>query len=360
MKPKLIAFYLPQFHTIPENNMWWGNGFTEWNNVKNAVPLYCGHYQPRIPDDALGYYNLLDFNVRNLQAKMAQDAGIYGFCYWHYWFGNGKQLLQRPFEEVVTSGKPNFPFCLAWANESWYKKVWANIRQDDQLLIEQQYGGIQDYTEHFYKLLPAFKDKRYICIDGKPLFVIYKPLASPEINIFIKTWRELAKTEGLKGFYFVGHCLNEFNRLQEYENMDLDAINTNGMAEFLNHFPFGLRAVYKVIRQITGLPYIVNYKTVSRYFNPNDKIALEKYIPTILTGWDHTPRGGKIGYVYTGYNPQVLEKQLEKTLDTISKKSNPIVFLKSWNEWGEGNYLEPDQRYGYQYLNVIKKLMMRY
>ena len=169
-KARLIALYLPQFHPIPENDQWWGKGFTEWTNVAKAVPMFSGHYQPRIPAD-LGFYDLRVPEVRMAQAEMAAEHGVEGFCYWHYWFA-GKRLLERPFNEVLKSGEPKFPFCLAWANQTW-TGIWHGA--PDRILIEQTYPGIKDYESHFYALLDSFIDERYIKIDGKPVFVVYKP-----------------------------------------------------------------------------------------------------------------------------------------------------------------------------------------
>ena len=159
MKPRLISFYLPQFYPTPENDEWWGKGFTEWTNVGRAKPLFKGHYQPKVPAD-LGYYDLRIPEVREQQADLAREAGIEGFCYWHYWFGNGKRLLDRVFREVVETGKPDFPFCLCWANESWHKKFWnMDGTTDKQILAEQVYEDEEGNTKHFYALLDAFKDK---------------------------------------------------------------------------------------------------------------------------------------------------------------------------------------------------------
>ena len=172
-KARVIAFYLPQFHPIPENDKWWGKGFTEWTNVGKAKSFFKGHYQPRIPAD-LGYYDLRVSETRKAQADMAKEYGVEGFCYWHYWFGNGKRLLERPFEEVLKSSKPDFPFCLGWANESWKAKVWDfNSTKRDRTLIEQLYPGDQDYKDHFYELLDAFKDNRYMRKNNKPICGIY-------------------------------------------------------------------------------------------------------------------------------------------------------------------------------------------
>ena len=175
MKARVLAYYLPQFHPVPENDKFWGPGFTEWTNVAKAKPLFRGHYQPRIPAD-LGFYDLRLPEVREQQAQLAREAGIEGFCYWHYWFGNGRQLLQRPFNEVLASGKPDFPFCLAWANHDWSTKSWqrGKGKVDSSVMIEKQlYPGDEDYIHHFNYVLPAFRDHRYITVDGKPLFLIF-------------------------------------------------------------------------------------------------------------------------------------------------------------------------------------------
>ena len=195
---RFIAFYLPQFHPTPENDEWWGKGFTEWKNVVKARPLFRGHEQPKIPSD-LGFYDLRVPEVREEQARLAKEAGIEAFCYWHYWFGNGKRLLERPFNEVLESGKPDFPFCLAWANHSWYKKLWdPNAPKKDILLAEQTYPGVEDYVNHFKTLLPAFKDKRYLKVDGKLFFVLYSINDFKDVSLFINTWRTLAKENGLE------------------------------------------------------------------------------------------------------------------------------------------------------------------
>ena len=204
MKTRIIALYLPQFHPIPENNHWWGPGFTEWTNVASAKPLFRGHTQPRIPAD-LGFYDLRLPEVREQQAAMAREAGVECFCYYHYWFG-GKELLERPFNEVVESGKPDFPFCLCWANHTWSNKTWErkSAMQHNSVLMEQTYPGEKDDVAHFYSLLPAFKDKRYMTVDGKLIFAIYDPYGFKSVSQFMETWCKLAVENGLPGFHFIG------------------------------------------------------------------------------------------------------------------------------------------------------------
>lgn len=205
-KARVIAFYLPQFHPIPENDRWWGKGFTEWTNVAKARPLFKNHYQPKIPSD-LGFYDLRLKEVREQQAILAKEAGIEGFCYWHYWFSHDKKLLEKPFNEVLNSGEPDFPFCLGWANHSWTNKSWeAGTRNVKESILMEMVYSKEEYVAHFNDVLPAFNDKRYIQVDGKPLFVIFDPEELP--NDFIPCWRDLALKNGLNGIHFVGIMSN--------------------------------------------------------------------------------------------------------------------------------------------------------
>ena len=199
-RARLIAFYLPQFHPIPENDKWWGTGFTEWTNVAKARPLFPGHYQPRMPAD-LGFYNLRLPEVRAAQAKLAREAGIEGFCYWHYWFG-GKRLLERPFNEVLISGQPDLPFCLGWANQTW-SGIWHGV--PSRILMEQTYPGPIDHERHFHAVLPAFHNPRYIRVRNMPVFLIYQPNELPSLPAFIEQWQNLALRNGLQGIHFVAH-----------------------------------------------------------------------------------------------------------------------------------------------------------
>ncbi len=211
MKPRIIALYLPQFHPIPENDEWWGKGFTEWTNVAKARPLFRGHYQPRIPAD-LGFYDLRLPEVREQQAILAKEAGIEGFCYYHYWF-HGKQLLERPFNEVLASGKPDFPFCLCWANHDWTNKTWkkGSSLKADSTIMKMKYSP-EDDVQHFKALLPAFRDKRYIKVDGKPIFGVWAPNSIPNVENFILRWQRLAHEHGLKGLHLVAYASNATGR----------------------------------------------------------------------------------------------------------------------------------------------------
>jgi hypothetical protein len=358
-KARVIAFYLPQFHPIPENDNWWGKGFTEWTNVGKAKPLFRGHYQPRVPAD-LGYYDLRVPETRKAQADMAREYGIEGFCYWHYWFGNGKQLIERPFNEVLESGEPDFPFCLAWANETW--KGFDHGLKNRNVLIEQLYPGVEDYIAHFYKVLPAFKDKRYIKVDNKPVFVIYKPLASNQVNLFIKTWQKLALENGLEGIYFIGQKNFLENNLDEFWDVGVDAVNTIRLNNYIVKHRTIFQKVYTKFRKIfNGVPLVYPYEIVSKYFLKPEEDILENVFPSIVPNWDHTPRSGKEGFVMHKSTPELFEKHATEVVNLVSNKKpeNKIIFIKSWNEWAEGNYMEPDLKWGKRYLESLRNILCK-
>lgn len=381
MKARVIAYYLPQFHPIPENDKYWGKGFTEWTNVAKAKPLFKGHYQPRIPAD-LGFYDLRLPEVREQQAQMAREAGIEGFCYWHYWFGNGKRLLQRPFNEVLQSGKPDFPFCLAWANHSWKTSTWENGGKD-RMIVEQRYLGEEDYTLHFQEVLPAFRDKRYITIEGKPLFAIFDPYNFRDVSNFIKAWQRLAKENGLKGIYFIamsnststlqrnadGTLKRVTPNLQSSErvyndllNLGFDGINSFGKsrAEMLYMGKYA-RIAKKLLHQY--LPFLpthcINYEKITQhFFAPED--SWQNVYPSIFPQWDRTPRAGNSEGVYVNATPTTFKKHIQNALNVIKNKDmeHRILFLRAWNEWGEGNYVEPDLKYGHGFLDAIKEAIV--
>lgn len=363
-KPLIIAFYLPQYHPIPENDEWWGKGFTEWTNVGKAKPLYKGHYQPKVPAD-LGYYDLRNPEVREQQAELAREAGVNAFCYWHYWFGNGKELLEKPFKEVVESGKPDFPFCLGWANENWQAKLWnsdlsSTVKKD---LIVQEYPGIKDIKNHFYSQLNAFKDPRYVRIDGRPLFLIYSPTKHPQLQEFLKTWNVLIKENGVaESFYFVG--LAKDDKDMEYvKSLGFDAVS-GGLLERLPAAYMKKNILYRMIKYILrtrfNRPVIISYKKAAPLLVHKDFDTKEFVIPTLMPNWDHSPRSGGNSVILHNSTPQYFEKHCIDVLNVVKQKNNKIIFLKSWNEWGEGNYMEPDLKYGKGYIhalaNAIKKV----
>ena len=359
MKPRVIAFYLPQFHPIPENDMWWGKGFTEWTNVGKAKPLFRGHYQPHVPAD-LGYYDLRVPETRIAQAEMAKEHGVEGFIYWHYWFGNGKRLLERPFNEVLASGQPDFPFALAWANETW--KGFAHGLKNRNVLIEQLYPGDEDYIAHFNEVLPAFKDKRYITIDDKPIFLIYKPHQLPDATHFINLWQKLARENGLPGIYFIAHhqstkehnFKSEKESLSEMLSMGFDSVNFVRLTKYLENRSLFDKIFGRIKRFVYRIPLAVPYNKAMRYFS--DEIDKDELvIPSIIPGWDHSPRSGKEALVLTGSTPEYFGLHVKNVLNNIKDKKNKIVIIKSWNEWAEGNYMEPDLKWGTQFLDVLAK-----
>ena len=350
---RIIAYYLPQYHPIPENDMWWGKGFTEWTNVGKAKSLFKGHYQPRIPAD-LGYYDLRLSEVREAQANMAKEYGIYGFCYWHYWFGNGKRLLERPAREMLKAGKPDFPYCFAWANATW--KGFAHGVRNRNVLIEQTYPGEQDYIAHFNEVLPYFMDQRYIRIDGKPVFVIYNNDDFDNEKRFMELWQSLAVQHGLKGVYFIAESsdISEEKRLLD---LGFDAINLIRLFDYQKKNSLAKRLKQYFNKRIRRMPHVYNYKDVYPSFTDFNIDSKEYIYPTIIPNWDHSPRSGREGMVLHNSTPEIFRKHLKEVLSTQKFKPdrNRIVFLKSWNEWAEGNYMEPDLRFGLKYLEVLKE-----
>ena len=382
MKPRLIALYLPQFHPIPENDKWWGPGFTEWTNVVKAKPLFRGHVQPRIPAD-LGFYDLRLPEVREQQARLAKEAGIEGFCYYHYWFGNGKQLLERPFNEVVASGKPDYPFCLCWANHTWSNKTWKreSAFQGDSVLIEQTYPGAEDDIAHFESLLPAFRDERYMKIDGRLIFVIYNPYDFKNVGDFMRLWRDLARQHGLPGFFFIGMASStqtfrvdsEGKRHRVLPNLKssaeifnyilslgFDAVNSFGKRRGEMLYEGRVRNICKTILRRMDIPVGVRYdyeRVVKNYFAPEDR--WENVYPTVLPQWDRTPRVASADGVYVNATPEKFEQHLRQAVSMVCDKADEhqVIFIKSWNEWGEGNYIEPDLTYGHGFLEAIRRVM---
>ena len=324
---------------------------------------------------------MLDADTKEKQAQLAREAGIEGFCYYHYWFGNGKQLLERPVQQIVESGKPDFPFCLCWANHTWSNKTWkkSSALVKESILMEQTYGGIEDYTEHFYSLLKAFQDSRYIKIDGRLAFMVYDTIGFKDVTTFIETWRDLAVKNGLPGFYFIGMtpstistytdshgkqvtCIPNLDSsatlFQNTLKLGFDAVNSFGKrrGEMLAIGKF--RSLLNKVLMKLHLMNSINYdysKTVEGFFAPEDK--WENVFPTIMPNWDRTARVGKADGVYLDSTPKKFQKHLHQACELVKDKEaeHRVIIVKSWNEWAEGNYLEPDSLYGKQYLDVIKE-----
>jgi hypothetical protein len=359
---RAIAFYLPQFHPIKENDEWWGTGFTEWTNVAKAKPLFRGHWQPHLPAD-LGFYDLRVPEVRERQAAMARGAGIEAFCYWHYWFGEGRRILERPFQEVLESGAPNFPFCLAWANQSW-TGIWHGSPK--KILVEQRYPGPADEAKHFNEVLTAFKDKRYVRVQGKPVFVVFDPQDHPDPDSFIRHWRQLAEQAGLRGLYFVAmwnkgqHSrLNAFDAVSEFGPGDfLQTLPQTGWAEKLQRVrrgDFG-RKVNSLVGTSFLRPQKYKYKDVVRTAFQSAISKEDRYLPTVLPNWDNTPRSGLRGVIFEESTPELFREYVAKAANLVRNRprESRIIFVKAWNEWAEGNYMEPDTKFGSRYLEAMR------
>lgn len=367
---RVIAFYLPQFHEIHENNEWWGKGFTEWVNVKKAKPLYDGHVQPRIPLDN-NYYDLTDNNAQIWQANLAKQYGVYGFAYYHYWF-NGKLLLEKPAENMLNDPKIDIPFCFSWANEPW-TNAWVS-QNNSKIILQQKYGSEKEWKKHFDYLLPFFKDKRYIKNDGKPLFIIYRADIIPSLNDMIDHFQEYAKTVGFPGIDFSYQHLAKAK-----EKMDDDSRFTYNIHFEPIYAEFELsNNKYKLLRELKRkiadlFEHHTNINARSLTLNKGlkkfdyDQVwksilarcpLSEKCVPGAYVDWDNTPRKGENGKVHVGSSPDKFKhyfsKQIWRTKNIYHKD---MIFIYAWNEWAEGGYLEPDTRFEYKYLEAIKQAL---
>jgi hypothetical protein len=349
---RVIAYYLPQYHPIPENDEWWGAGFTEWTNVTKARRRYPGQDQPRLAGE-LGYYDLRVPEVREQQAELARSHWVEAFCYYHYWFG-GKQLLQRPFREVVSSGRPDFPFCVCWANETW-TGIWHG--NPGKILAEQTYPGDDDHRRHFESLRLAFEDARYVRVDGRPLLVVYKPRLLPDPERTCDLWRELAMRAGLGGLHMVG-VTNGI--AAEALPPGFDAVVVQALPPVRRRFrqaPSPASLVRSILRRC-GVPTVYRYAAVSPRLVPSE-LPPHAY-PCVIPNWDNTARSGADGLVLHGATPALFEAQARAAVRLVQGRSpdHRLVFVKSWNEWAEGNYLEPDRRYGRGYIESLRRVVV--
>jgi lipopolysaccharide biosynthesis protein len=345
-RPLVLAFYLPQFHPIPENDQWWEPGFTEWTNVAAAKPLFPGHAQPRLPGE-LGFYDLRVPEVRYRQAALARQYGVDGFVYWHYWFA-GRRLLERPFDEALADTAFTQPFCLAWANESW-TGVWHGA--PGRILMEQTYPGNSDHAAHFEAVLPALSDPRYIRVDGRPLFYVRRPELLEDARRFTDQWRELASRAGLPGLYFIA----EITEGRLYDVRDVDGFDAIVYTQFpVRRGRTGDR-LRSLNRRVTGGPDIFRYEPVVAPPPPqfSDQAVVH---PCVCPNFDNTPRSRRRGIVIVGTSPNAFRAQVDSALSLVRahQGSERLLFVKSWNEWAEGNYLEPDRRYKRLWLEALK------
>ena len=345
--------YLPQFHPTPENDLWWGPGFTEWTNAAKARPLFPGHYQPHIPAD-LGFYDLRNPETREQQAALARGAGIEGFVYWHYWF-SGRRILERPFDEVLKSGQPRFPFCLAWANQSW-TGTWHGA--PDRILIEQEYPGASDDRAHFAAILPAFADDRYIRVEGKPLLYVFRPEQLPEPAAWVDRWQRMAVEAGLPGLYLVAEMSDLLGRGPVYRDPFADGFDAGVHVRIpVDTRPAAMLRM-RVLRRL-GLPEVFPYsqRPVGRPVSTEQRPVY----PCAYPNWDNTPRAGSRGLVAAGSTPARFAVHVRDALNSLSQfdLDKRLLFVKSWNEWAEGNHLEPDLRQGHGYLDKLHMELAR-
>lgn len=362
-KPRVLAFYLPQFHPIPENDIWWGKGFTEWTNVAKTKPLYFGHDQPKIPKD-LGFYDLRLIETQLEQIKLAKKSGIEGFCYYHYWFGNGKVLLEKPIKSVLVNRNIDFPFCFCWANHNWMKQDWnaAISRMDISVLIEQCYHGDTDYIQHFNYVLPFFKDSRYIKVNEKPVFVIYAIKKIPNLYSFIEIWQELAKQNGFPGIHFIGYRQECADDIAEEPYVLCDGV----ALEMMLNIKYGSSSMGKRINKLKRCflrlfrqpEFLVDYRRIYKRL-VSEEIRNENVYPVVVPNFDHSPRRGSRGLILKNTSPETFKLHLIDVFEKILKKHSEtnLVFIKSWNEWGEGNYIEPDLKYGSGYIDTLNEVL---
>ena len=353
---KIIAFYLPQFHSIPENDFWWGKGFTEWENVKKSRPMFKGHNQPEKPFNDY-YYNLLDSNVQVWQAELAKKYGIYGFCYYHYWF-EGKKLLEKPMENMLRNERVNIPFCLCWANETW-SRTWDGKETD--ILIRQNYNEDRNaWKNHFNYLLNFFRDKRYIKVNNKPLVIIYKPQLIKNGSELVQYWNVLAKDAGFDGLYLGYQHPSAFD-------YNLSSFKFDFAIEFepfytvyeckKNHVQLE-SPIARIKKKICKLPTVYNYdliwgKIISR--KPNSRLLC----PGAFPAWDNTPRRKNKAIIFWKASPKKYREYLIHRIESAKKNyDSDFLFINAWTEWAEGAHLEPSEKDGFGYLESTKDALI--
>lgn len=362
----VIAFYLPQFHEIPENNAWWGKGFTEWTNMKKARPLFEGHNQPRVPLND-NYYDLLNPETLRWQVDLANTYGIGGFCFYHYWF-DGHMLLEKPVEMFLADKTLNLPFCICWANEHWTNQ-W--ISGENKVLIEQRYGSEREWKEHFDYLLQFMEDERYIRVDGKPLIVIYRPEIIDCLEEMLDCWRSMAEEAGLGGLtvayqhpsYYVYPEKNEtlFDYNIEFQptlaltlekskkHKVLRSIKRRVALVAEKHLGLDLRFIGAGGNGLTHFDYDAIWNSILSMEPTRDKS-----FPGAFVDWDNTPRRGEKGSLYDGVTVEKFHANFyEQVKRARSLYKSDYMFIFAWNEWAEGGYLEPDENRGYGFLEAI-------
>jgi hypothetical protein len=341
LRPRALAFYLPQFHPIPENDRWWGKGFTEWSNVTRARPLYPGHYQPHLPGE-LGFYDLRVPEIREAQAELAREHGISGFVYYHYWF-EGRRLLERPFDEVLRSGSPDLPFALCWANEPWTR----NWDSTGDMLMPQGFSHRNDVA-HIRWLLGAFSDDRYIKIDGRPLMLVYRPALLPDKVRMAEVWRTEAQRAGFPDLYL---CW------VESWGPPAEGPRAHGFDATVGFMPLTRDRIYAPVDSFRSHT-IIDYESAFEAELARPDPGWKRF-PSAMVSWDNTPRRSRHATIFEGATPSAYERWLRRTAEKVSgvRAEENYLFLVAWNEWAEGNHLEPDQRYGRGFLEATRAVL---
>jgi len=365
---KIISFYLPQFHPIPENDRWWGAGFTDWDNVRKARPRFRGHRQPHVPVE-LGYYDPRDPKIRSAQATLARDHGLGGFCYYHYWF-NGRLLLEQPFDQVLETREPDFPFCLCWANENWTRR-WDG--RDRDVLLAQDYKTY-DAAQHMRWLDRAFRDPRYILVDGRPLFLIYNPAHIPQVGRLVDSIRIAARAEGQKGLHLV--AVTSYNNTMTAESTagaGFDALvefypnqRNHGRPLPLDRLRTFLPRLWNLFFETLRLDDLVPAFPVTRRFSYSslveeamrvDEGPLPTY-PCVMPSWDNCARRRIDAMVIENDDPGLYGRWLTHAMKRVSVHGpdQQLVFVNAWNEWAEGCHLEPDRQFGRSFLEATREM----
>lgn len=348
-QPKLIAFYLPQYHPIKENDEWWGKGFTEWTNVTKARPNFEGHYQPHVPTD-LGYYDLRLPETREGQATLARQYGIYGFCYYYYWF-SGRKVLDKPLNDILSSGKPDFPFCICWANENW-TRTWDGLEKN--VLLAQNHCADDD-LRFIQDVLPILKDQRYIQIDGKPLLIVYRVDLFPDAKKTVETWRTECLKAGLPGIHL---CAVQFYGVEDPTTYGFDS-----SLEFPPHRLFDEHSKPISYPEITNPNFrgsLIDYQSVVAKALNRECPKEYSFFRGVMPSWDNTARRQDTGHIFINSSPDLYEFWLREIVEQTKKNQPPskqFIFINAWNEWGEGCHLEPDKKYDHAFLSATQRAL---
>lgn len=350
----VIAFHLPQFHPIPENDAWWGVGFSEWRNVSKAKPLFPGHNQPLIPGD-LGFYDLRLLETHAAQIELAKEAGLTAFCYYHYWFG-GEKLLEKPIELFRDNPQLDFQYCMCWANHSWTGH-WAG--RSDEVLMEQTYPGEADDVAHYAYLSTFFKDPRYLRRDGKPIFLVFRPEDIPDVDEMCDRLSRLAQADGEPGLFLVANTSD-----RRFLKLGFDALAPHSFNDALrSYLKTWRRYVEWVKSRLFHYPrWTMDYGCFTRHFRNREMDGLTEF-PTAVPNWDNTPRVGRRGVVLRNSSPQKFHDHLVDSTEGMrasEESGQRLLFIKSWNEWAEGNHLEPDLIIGKGWIEATRQFVDRY